>query len=239
MALLFWPVVLLTLLVLFCALFGKPSKLLLLSSAAGTLLFASGAAYLWIQIARMPGLAAPRYYSLELEPPGTHVVRIASLPEIPGLHVRPILKAVRRGTVSSPEERLPISDVQIWSCGWKLRSPAISLHLHDDRCSCTMNGLLDTGFDERFRDGTFSAIELEYVVDDRTKPILAAIDLQVSYPFTYGNDLAMGEGIGNLIAWAFAGCAAIGVLGVIAQVIRRRNGGKGDDRGTLHSPLPR
>jgi hypothetical protein len=237
---LFWPVVLPLLTLVFLGLFGKPSPLLLTGSGAAAILFAAVAAYFWVQVAGMPKLAEVRFYTLEVESPGTHVLKIAPIPGVPGVNVRPVPKGLRRKYQSFAEQALPVSLADIRSCGWKLRPPARPVHFHDEDCQCSPKDyLFESGFDDRVQSGSIPDLELEYVVDDRTRPTLAAIDLQVGYPFSFGNNLAMGEAFGSLFAWGFAGCAALGGLGVVSQVVRLRNRGRGDDRGTLHSPLPR
>jgi hypothetical protein len=219
------------------ALYGKPSRILFALSIAGPLVFLSCAASIWVDAARTRKRAEPRFYSLETEPPGVHVLRISSSPGIPGLNIRAVPRGSRRAFASFGGEKLPVTDAQVRDCGWNLRPPAPPLHLHDDRCGCgPKDYILDTGLDERYRNGTIQAIELEYVVNDRTRPTLASIDLQVAHPFTYGNDLAMGSEFGGCAAWILVACSIVGIGGAISQGIRLRRGENG--RGTLHSPLP-
>lgn len=141
---------------IFLAIIAKPSKVLWVGVLLGTLAFSSMAAACWIENARMTRRAAAQFYSFEIQPPGIHVLRILSVPDVPGLNAHPVLKGTRRKSQCCPEEQLPVSDAQLRVCGWKVRSPVIGLHVHDDKCDCAPKDcLFDTGFDERFRNGTF------------------------------------------------------------------------------------
>jgi len=207
------------------ALLGKPSKLALIAAIAGTVLFGAGAVMLLVENSGMDRLARATFYPLETEPDGLHVLRITSIPGVPGLNARPVPKGFRCEFQNFSDRKLPVSNEQIRQCRWRIKTPGVSLHLHDEKCECSPKDyIVDTGFDDRFRDGTFKTLELEYLVDDQTRSTLKSIDLQVGFPFTFGNDLAMGNAFGGIFAMISAAISFLGLVAVGRQFfgLRRR-----------------
>jgi hypothetical protein len=220
-------VLLLALLGLFVAeawtLFAKPTKPAFAVAVSGTFLFGTLAVLLFVWILRLERFEEAHYYSLPVEPPGTHTVRIRSIEGVPGLSAIPVPKGVRRGFHSVPGGKPSVPMDRVLRCGWRLRGMDARWHLCGEGCPCSpKRAVFDTRWDPRFEKGTFSGLDLEYQVSEETRPVLELIDLEVGGPLSYVAEVSMVRGLGGCLEVALILGSLVGGAGLIVQVARRR-----------------
>ena len=168
-----------------------------------TVFFAGAAALcFWthLQIGRSWG---PVYYALPTEPPGIHDISIRKLGISRGWRGRLVMKQDRRAAAP------PLSKFQ--GCQWRL-SLAEGAAL-EGRARYSEDDLFETDVDG-------DRLVLRYEVTSETRPLLDAVDLEITCGYRYRSDLAFGYYIMNLFLWASLCALLVSALGVVLQ--RRR-----------------
>ena len=209
------------------AIVSKPSRVAMGAACVGILSCGGLLTYVEATASRRYEWAKPRYYAIPVEGSGRRTLKISSIEGLPGVLVKPVPKGTRHEYGFPHEENLPFPVEEINRCGWRMIQPKLDVHFHDPSCSCFPKDYLfeiSTGRDLNLvRDG----VEIEYQLNDKTRPILSAIDLQVGFPFGYANDLAVGKSIDGCSRILTIGGLLLGAIGLSAQLVRRRKTRRG------------
>jgi len=203
------------------SLFAQPSRIAVGVACLGVVVSGALLAYSEITAPKRYEWAKPRYYSLPVDVAGAHTIKINSIKGLPGYVVKPVAKGTRHDYAWWGQEHLPFPMEDIRRCGWRIVHPKIDVHFHDQSCQCAPQDYLFEIREPWDQKGTPGEIEVEFQVSNETRSILSAIELQVGFPFGYGNDLAIGKGIDGIIRFATIGGILLGALGLSAQLVRK------------------
>lgn len=153
----------------------------------------------------------PRFQPLDNRP-GGHTVTVQALEGVPGL------------SVSLFQEASSLTPEQIWGYRWRASAGGVSIHVHDVKCDCKAPSFeLLSHWSQSQRGGK---IELEYLVAPETSPALSQVQLRISYPRSYENDIAIGKGLFGYTIPVNWTAAAIGLCCGLVHYLRLRARGR-------------
>jgi hypothetical protein len=192
--------------------FARGSRFNVLLGGVATLGMLGSAGWALRSSRELRRMAEPAFYPLP-SGPGVHKIRVQPVRGVPGLQA----SVVRVGTT---DEAPGFEPERFWDFAWRVEADA-PVHVHDKECPCSHKRfIVFDEFSEKLRD---RPVGIEYRVGPEIRGLLDGAQLKVQYPFSFGNDIAMG---GCADAWAQAigvGMAVIGLLGVALQVRRLRS----------------
>jgi len=189
--------------------FLRPRYGVLLPSVTATLLCAGLAAYCTLQFKHLWGLSLSADHPIPVDVPGRRTLTLRSLPEVRGARL------VLRGPHGDPSPRA---------------IPAAGLHArfrgHDDHVCSSCYGFAESAcvLDESEPDiaPEGEPIEVEYEVNDETRPLLDGAHLEVTIPCFLRNDFAMGAGLSAALTAVLYGAAIVGALGLVTLGVKWR-----------------
>lgn len=204
-------------------LFAKPSKAALAVAVSGAAAFGILAVVALVWVAGLGRYEALEYYALPVDPPGTQTVRIRAVQGIPGLCAVPVPKGARPGPRHARGKEPLVPMDRVLRCGWRIRGMDARWHLCGDKCPCAPKRVvLDTGWDPRFENGTFSGLDLEYEATAESRAVLDSIELEAGAPLQMGAETALAASLGFGMGIALILGAAVGAAGILVQTARRR-----------------
>jgi hypothetical protein len=161
-----------------------------------------------------PALSAE--HPIPVDPPGPHTLSLRSLPGVPGARVvvldargEPSEKAVRAGEFHALFHGQPV-DRTCW-------------HVFADGC------LFDAmSRDDHPADG--EPIDVDYVVNAESMPLLAGAKLRVTVPFPLGGDYAAASAFYAIATLALAAATLVGAFGLFVAWTRWRGNGRTSPR---------
>ena len=187
----------------------RPTFGVVLPSIAATVSCAALSAAVAVRYPHLMPPALSAEHPISVDPPGPHTLSLRSLPEVPGARVvlldargQPSEEALRAGDFHALFQGQPV-DRTCW-------------HVFVE--GCLFDALLSR--DDHPADG--EPIEVDYVVNAESRPLLAGAKLSVTVPFPLGGDYAGAAAFWSFVTLALGAATVVGAFGLFVAWARWR-----------------